>query len=138
MPHIITNEVPANNLEDYSKVLIQDCLISGLYESANIYINRRSDNIYNFSLIAYEPKKIDNQIIRSSTRIISKIDFKTLLSTINSIYKVLLSNVPKETISTEYQENNIKQSFTYIGEWKISIIGLSNNEKEQLTSILNN
>ena len=100
MPHTLTQEVNAEYVVDYSKALAENCMISGAYESASLFIKKQSDNSYNISFVAYEPKTDNTQIIRSSTRIISIIDFDKVSNTLEHVYKVFQNKIPKENITT--------------------------------------
>ena len=111
MPHTITQEISIENILDYSKALAEDCIISGTYEGATLYAKKTSDNKYNYSLIAHEPKKDTKQILRSSTRIMSVIDFNTLLNIIKEVYKIFSSHTDKSNIITNHQTDNTSIHF---------------------------
>lgn len=132
MPHTLNQEVNAEYVVDYSKALAENCMISGTYESATLFIKKQSENSYNISFVAYESKK-DNQILRSSTRIISLIDFDKVSKTLEQVYKVFTTKIPKENIVTNIKENSIDITFNLYGEWKININNLTKEEIDKLT-----
>ena len=133
MPHTLTQEVNAEYVVDYSKALAENCMISGAYESASLFIKKQSDNSYNISFVAYEPKTDNTQIIRSSTRIISIIDFDKVSNTLEQVYKVFQNKIPKENITTNINDNSIDILFNLYGEWKINITNLTQEEIDKLT-----
>jgi hypothetical protein len=133
MPHTFNQEINAEYVVDYSKALAENCMISGTYESANLYIKKQSDNAYNISFVAYEPKKDIAQIIRSSTRIISLIDFDKVSNTFEEVYKVFQNKIPKDNTTITINSNSIDIVFNLYGEWKINIDNLNQEEINKLT-----
>ena len=133
MPHTLNQEVNAEYVVDYSKALAENCMISGTYESATLFIKKQSENSYNISFVAYEPKKDETQIIRSSTRIISLIDFDKVSNTLEQVYKVFQNKIPKEDTIIKTTENTIDITFNLYGEWKININNLTKEEIDKLT-----
>ena len=47
MPHTLTQNVNAEYIVDFSKALAENCMISGTYESAKLFIKKQSENSYN-------------------------------------------------------------------------------------------
>ncbi len=137
MPHTLTQDVNAENILDYSKALAEDCIISGIYKSATLYAKRVDQDSYHYSLIAHEPKKEENQIIESSTRIISLIDFNRLLSIVEEVYKIFTSRAENKDIEINTNDQTINISINMLGEWKIAIANMSNEEQEKITELLN-
>jgi hypothetical protein len=133
MPHTFNQEVNAEYIVDYSKALAENCMISGTYESATLYIKKQSENSYSISFVAYEQKKDATQILRSSTRIISLIDFNKVLNTLEQVYKVFQNKIPKENITTTINNNSIDILFNLYGEWEINITNLTKEEIDKLT-----
>ena len=136
MPHTLTQDVNAENILDYSKALAEDCIISGIYKSATLYAKRVDQNSYHYSLIAHEPKNDDNQIIESSTRIISLIDFNRLLNIVEEVYKIFTSRAENKDIEIITNEQTTNISINMLGEWKIVIANMSNEEQEKINELL--
>ena len=44
MPHTYKQDILAEYIEEYSKDLAEDCMISGIYESATIYAKKKQIN----------------------------------------------------------------------------------------------
>ncbi len=132
MPHTFTQDVNAEYIVDYAKALAEDCMISGTYEKSNLYIKKQSENSYNIIYTAYEPKKDSNQIICSSTRIISLIDFDKVQTTLEQVYKIYSNKISKDNTKIEINGNSINIIFNLYGEWKISINNISPEEIDKL------
>lgn len=137
MPHTLTQDVNAENILDYSKALAEDCIISGTYESATLYAKQVSENSYHYSLIAHEHKKDDNQILKSSTRIISLINFNRLLNIIEEVYKIFSSRAESQDITITNQEQNTTISIKMLGEWNINIVSMTKEQQNKLNDLLN-
>ncbi len=135
MPHTYNQDVLAEYMEEYSKALAEDCMISGIYESATLYAKKETDNLYNITFIAYEPKT-NNQIIQSSTRIFSKLDKDKLIKTITTIYKIFQSRTNPPFISPNQDNTQIVIIFKNPGEWKITLDSLSNEEQSSILETL--
>ena len=136
MPHILTQDILAEQMEEYSKALAEDCVLSGIYDKANLYAKKTTDNHYDIMFTAYEPKKDKNQIINSSTRIISKLDEEKLYKTIKTIYKTFISNSTPSAISTNIVDSKIVFIFNTVGEWKIAVDNISQEEQKKLIESL--
>lgn len=136
MPHTFTQDILPEQMEEHSKALAEDCMLSGIYNSAKIYAKKNIDNLYDITFTAYEPKKDKNQIISSSTRIISKLDKDNLIKTITTIYKTFISKSTPPAVSTNLVDSKIVFIFNIPGEWKLAIDNISLEEKNELKSIL--
>ena len=136
MPHTFNQNILAEQMEEYSKALAEDCMISGTYDSACLYAKKETDNLYSISFVAYEPKKDKKQIIRSSTRIFSKIDKEKLINTITTVYKTFKTRTNPPAVSTSIVDNKIVIIFNIPGEWKIAIADLSIEEQESINAHL--
>ena len=110
MPHTLTQNVNAEYIVDFSKALAENCMISGTYERAKLFIKKQSENSYNISFVAYETNDT-NQIINNSTRIVSLIDFDKVSNTIEQVYKVYSNKIPKENTLITIKENSIEIIF---------------------------
>lgn len=131
MPHTLTQNVDAEYIVDFSKALAENCMISGTYESAKLFIKKQSENSYNISFVAYETNDT-NQIINNSTRIVSLIDFDKVSNTLEQVYKVYSNKIPKENTLITIKENSIKIIFNLYGEWKINITNITKEEIDKL------
>lgn len=132
MPYTLTQNVDAEYIVDFSKALAENCMISGTYESAKLFIKKQSENSYNISFVAYETNDT-NQIINNSTRIVSLIDFDKVSNTIEQVYKVYSNKIPKENTLITIKENSIEIIFNLYGEWKINITNITKEEIDKLT-----
>lgn len=131
MPHTLTQNVDAEYIVDFSKALAENCMISGTYESAKLFIKKQSENSYNISFVAYETNDT-NQIINNSTRIVSLIDFDKVSNTLEQVYKVYSNKIPKENALITIKENSIEIIFNLYGEWKINITNITKEEIDKL------
>lgn len=131
MPHTLTQDVNSEQLEEYSKALAEDCMISGIYESATLYAKKESDNLYDVSFIAYESQE-KKQILRSSTRIFSKVDLDKLINTLEEVYKIFSNKIPKENTSIKISSDSIKITFNLYGTWIINITNINKEEIDKL------
>lgn len=131
MPHTLTQNVNAEYIVDFSKALAENCMISGTYESAKLFIKKQSENSYNISFVAYETNDT-NQIINNSTRIVSLIDFDKVSNTLEQVYKVYSNKIPKENTLITIKENSIEIIFNLYGEWKINITNITKEEIDKL------
>lgn len=132
MPHTLTQDVNAEYIEEYSKALAEDCMISGIYERATLYAKKESDNLYDISFIAYEPKQDQNQILSSSTRIFSKVDYNKVSNTLETVYKIFSNKIPKDNTTINITDNNIEIVFNLYGTWKINITNITKEEIDKL------
>lgn len=136
MPHTLTQDVNAEHILDYSKALAEDCIISGIYESATLYAKQVAENSYHYSLIAHESKKDDHQILKSSTRIMSLIDFNRLLNIIEEVYKIFSSRANYQDITITHHKQNTTISIKILGEWNITIVNMTKEEQDKLKDLL--